>query len=198
MYADDLVLLADNEIDHQLMLDNLSNWCLANYMLINPSKSQIVHFRQRSVPCSDFLCTCGTDQLNIVEQYVYLGLTLTEILDYNVTAKLVAQSAGRALGLLIIKFKSLGGMPFDGYSKLYDSLVWPVMAYGAALWGDRTFACIDAVQNRAMRFYLGVGRNTPTAAVAGDMGWEPTVVKQWKCAGSFWSRLCNMDNSILA
>ena len=51
------------------------------------------------------------------------------------TAKLVAQSAGRALGLLIAKFKSLGGMPFDVYSKLYDSLVWPVIAYGAALWG---------------------------------------------------------------
>ena len=135
MYADDLVLLADNEIDLQLMLDNLSNWCLANHMLINPSKSQIVHFRQRSVPCSDFLFTCGTDQLNIVEQYVYLGLTLTEFLDYNVTAKLVSQSAGRALGLLIAKFKSLGGMPFDVYSKLYDFLVWPVIAYGAALWG---------------------------------------------------------------
>ena len=80
---------------------------------------------------------------------------------------------------------------------LYDSFVWPVIAYGAALWGDRTFACIDAVQNRAMRFYLSVGRYTPTAAVAGNMGWEPIIVKQWKCVGSFWSRLCNMDNSRL-
>ena len=51
---------------------------------------------------------------------------------------------------------------------------------------SHTFACIDAAQNRAMRFYLGVGRYTPTAAVAGDMGWEPTIVKQWKCVGSFW------------
>ena len=54
MYADDIVLLADNEIDLQLMLDNLSSFCLANRMLINPSKSQKVHFRQRTVPCSDF------------------------------------------------------------------------------------------------------------------------------------------------
>ena len=113
------------------------------------------------------------------------------------SAKLVAQSAGCSLGLLIAKFKSLGGMPFDVYSKLYHSLVWPLIAYGAALWGDRTFACIDEVQNRAMRFYLGVGRYSPTAAVAGDMGWEPTIVKQWKCVGSFWSRLCNMENSCL-
>ena len=58
MYADDLALLADNEIDLQLMLDNLSKWCLAGHMLINPSKCQIVHFRQRSVPGSDFLFRC--------------------------------------------------------------------------------------------------------------------------------------------
>ena len=35
---------------------------------------------------------------------MYLGLTLTEHLDYNVTAKIVAQSASRALGFLIAKY----------------------------------------------------------------------------------------------
>ena len=97
---------------------------------------------------------------------------------------MVAQSASRALGLLIAKCKSLGGMPFNVVTKLYDALVWPVIAYGAAIWGDRAFSCIDAVQNQAMRFYLGVGRYTPTAAVAGDMGWIPSVVRQWKCTSS--------------
>ena len=154
MYADDIVLLADSEIDLQSMLDSLNSWCNANHMLINPSKSQIVHFRQRSATRWKFSFTCGINNLGIVEQYVYLGLTLTEFLDYNVKTKMVAQSAGRALGLLIAKFKSLGGMPFDVYLKLYDSLVCPVIAYGAATWGDRNFACIESVQNRAMRFNL--------------------------------------------
>ena len=34
MYADDLVLLADKEIDLQLMLNNLSSWCLANHICL--------------------------------------------------------------------------------------------------------------------------------------------------------------------
>ena len=68
-------------------------------------------------------------------------------------------------------------MPFDVFTKLYDALVWPVSAYGAAIWGDRAFSCIDAVHNRAMRFYLGVGRYTPMAAVVGDMGWIPSAVR---------------------
>ena len=58
-----------------------------------------------------------------LKKYVYLGLTLTELLEYNVTATIVAQSAGRALGLLIAKYNTLGGMPFDDLKVVFDSLV---------------------------------------------------------------------------
>ena len=47
-------------------------------------------------------------------------------------------------------------------------------------YADRKFACITAVQNRAERFYLGVGRYTPNAAVNGDIGWLSLLAKQWK------------------
>ena len=49
----------------------------------------------------------------MVDKYVYLGLTSSEFLDFNVAAKMASQSASRALVLLIAKFKALGGMPFD-------------------------------------------------------------------------------------
>ena len=68
-----------------------------------------------------FLFKCGTQDLDIVDKHVYLGLTFRECLEFNVTAKIVSQSA--ALGLLIAKFKALGGMPFEVLTKLYDSLV---------------------------------------------------------------------------
>ena len=48
---------------------------------------------------------CGLHNLDISDRYTYLGLVLNdEFLDYNVTAKTVAQSASRALGVLIAKF----------------------------------------------------------------------------------------------
>ena len=53
---------------------------------------------------------------------------------------------------------------------------WSVIAYGASVWGTRNFSCIDAVQNRTQRYFLGTGKYTPTAAVAGDMGWEPPII----------------------
>lgn len=42
---------------------------------------------------------------------------------------------------------------------------------------------------RAMRFYLGVDKYTPTAAFAGDMGWIPADVKQWDTIYSYWYRI---------
>ncbi len=54
------------------------------------------------------------------------------------------------------------------FSKLYDSLVQPIMDYGASV----SFSCIDAVQNRAMKYFLGVGKRTPVAAMQGDIGWS--------------------------
>ena len=110
-------------------------------------------------------------------------------------AKMVPQAAGRAIGLLIAKYKTLGGMPLDVYNKLYGALVWPVIAHGAAVWGDRSYSCIEAIQNRAMRFYLGVGRYTPSAGVAGDMGWTLTLIRQWKSASNIWSRHFVLPNS---
>ena len=79
---------------------------------------------------------------------------MNEFLDFSVKAKL----AIRALGLLIAKRKSTGGIPYDVFTKLYDSMVWPVIAYGASVWGDKTYLCINAVQNRAMSLVLGVGK----------------------------------------
>ena len=40
--------------------------------------------------------------------------------------------------------------------------------------GERSYSCIEAIQNRALRFRLGVGRYTPCAEVSGDMGWTST------------------------
>ena len=48
-----------------------------------------------------------------------------------------------------------------------------------------------------MRFYLGVGRYTPNDAVAGEMAWKPTSVRQWKSVGLYWSKLAAMENSRL-
>lgn len=68
-------------------------------------------------------------------------------------------------------------------------MVWSVISYGAGVWGSQQFSCISAVQARAARFFLGVGKYTPNAAVSGDTGWNPIFVKQWESVINQWYRL---------
>ncbi len=94
-------------------------------------------------------------------------------LDKNMMAKSVAKSANRALGLLIAKYKDFGGMPHDGFTKLYDSLVAPGIEYAAAIWGHKEFSSISTIsKTEQVEFIWGVSKFTPNSAVSGDMRWK--------------------------
>ena len=146
-YTDDIILLAENEENLNCQLDVLNIWCGTNKLQINRDKSKIMHFRGPSVPrtTSDF--KCGHVTLEVCETYISIGLLITEHLSYVDMAKAAVKSASRALGLLISKFKCLGGMPFNVYTKLYDTMVWPVLSYGAAIWGTTEHSAVNALQH---------------------------------------------------
>ena len=88
----------------------------------------------------------------------------------------------------------MGGMPYNVLSKLFDSMVRSVIAYGASVWGTKKFACIEAMQLRARSYFLCTGKYTPSAAVAGEMGWTPLFMKQYKSVCIQWVRYLCMHN----
>ena len=191
MYADDIVVLAESSSDLQMWLNALYDWCEQNHMSVNTAKSNVVHFR----PYQECVFSFGSGILATTDKYTYLGVIFSEQLDYMIMTKCVAQSGSRALGLLKAKCKSIGWVPCEVLTKFYESIVWPVINYSAAIWGFRSYSCIDAVHNRVMRFFLRVGRYTPNDAVAGEMGWKPTVVCQWKSVCLYWAKLSKIDNN---
>ena len=164
-------------------------------MSVNQGKTKIVHYRNPSVQRCDCVFKLGDSVLEVVDRYKYLGLILSEHLDYNIMVNMVAGSANRALGLLIAKCKVNGGMPYDCFTKLYDALVLSIITYGSAIWGFKEYNCINNVHNRACRYFLGVGKYTPNAAVHGDMGWKLPIQRQWFTVCRQWCRFVNMDAS---
>lgn len=165
LYADDIALLAPDESCLQRMLDCVSDWCSRWRLSVNGSKTKVVHYRPPSFKQSEFIFINNNNIIGYNHAYKYLGVWLQEHLDLNFTAREIAKSASRALGVLICKFKSLGGLAHSVFNTLYDNLVQPILSYGSAIWGTRQFSCINAVQNRACRFYLGVCNKTPNLAI---------------------------------
>ena len=177
LYADDLILIGQDELELQWLLDELGKWCAENRLKVNDDKSKIIHFRTKSAERTNFSFKCDETELETVTQYTYLGLLLNEHLDYNVTARYVAKAGNRALGLIIAKDKAFGGLAFRTFTKLYGTMVWSVISYAVGIWGQKQYSCINAVQNRAQRYFLGVGRYIPNVAVHCDIGWHHPAVK---------------------
>ena len=50
MYADDIVVLAENENDLHALLDIIIVWCKDDRLSLNAEKSKVVHFRNPSMP----------------------------------------------------------------------------------------------------------------------------------------------------
>ena len=197
LYADDIALLAESEDDLQNMFNILKVWCQKWRMKVNPNKSKVVHFRPRSVAMTCYSFTYGCENIEIVSRYKYLGLVFDEFLDYNVTASVLADSAGRALGAIYNKFKLNKGFGYDTYTTLYESGVIPIMDYCAGVWGYNVLDKIDTVQNRALRLYLGVHKFAPNKAINADMGWITSRTRRHISMLSLWNRLVQMDDNRL-
>jgi hypothetical protein len=193
LYADDIVLLAECEEDLQNMLDQVHSWCRKWRMEVNPTKTQIVHFRKPRSVITPIVFKVGDKALETVHQYKYLGVILNEHLDYNVTADILAGAAGRALGAILTKFKLLNNMGYNTYSRLYDSCVVPILDYAAGVWGYGRYKECDKVQMRAQRFYLGVHKFAPNCAVSGDMGYRTTLHRRKLEMIRLWNRVIKLQ-----
>ncbi len=107
-----------------------------------------------------------------------------------VMSKAVALSATRALGLIIAKCKTHGGVTHKVFSQLYDAMVQPIIDYGAAVWGVNEYSHIKTIQHRAGRYFLGYA---PNNAVVGEMGWNPPSEHLWRSVFRQWRRLSIMS-----
>ena len=84
LYADDIVLMSESGIGLQTMLNALRDWCQLWKLDINVAKSQVVHFRNLSMPQSSMQFKVGSTTVETVGQYKYLGLVINEFLDYSI------------------------------------------------------------------------------------------------------------------
>ena len=130
----------------------------------------------------------------------------TDTLDYGLTIiwtsgtlsrKLPSQQVEPYLLLKYTKHLSCGGFSYEVYTKLYRSMVEPVLYYGASIWGQSEWKEINTVQNKACRYFLGYAKNSSNLATRGDMGFYSCHTNQMIEVLRYYFRICNYsDNRI--
>ena len=197
LYADDIVLLSESPDDLQAQLDVLDNWSTRWKLGINTDKTQIVHLRRASDPITQFVFKLGLTPLDLVTSYRYLGLDITDTLDYTGSVTTLCKATSRALGSVTCKYFAIDGLDYDTYTNMYNALVCPVMDYACELWGNKKRDSCAAIQHRAMRTFLGVNKCAPLPMMYGDMGWTPTHVRHQVAMVRYWIRLTKMPDTRL-
>ena len=110
---------------------------------------------------------------------------------------MLSKAGGRALGAIIAKYKAQVFMSYSTYTKLFDSSVTPVLDYFSSVWGFSKYNCLEAIQNRAIRIYLGVHKFAPILALQLDIGRVSTENRQCLSVLRFLNRLLKLPDNRL-
>ena len=112
LYADDIVCLAETEMDLQELLLIVETWCRKWRLEVNLSKTNVMHVRNKRKSQSKFTFFFNCRTIEYCKSYKYLGTTINEFLDFEYTASTLADAAGRVLSSIFSKTIKQGGLPY--------------------------------------------------------------------------------------
>ena len=133
LYADNTIILAENERDLQTALDSVQEYCTKFKLIVNINKTKIIIFSRGKVRrLSTFKYDC--DIIEVVSDYVYLGVKMNFNNTFARAMKKQLDQGRRAQFSMFIKARNLD-LPIDIQIKLFESIVYPILLYGSEVWG---------------------------------------------------------------
>ena len=196
LYADDTIVLAENAQELQNALNAVHDYCQEWKLTVNTLKTKVVVFSRgkiRSIPAFTF----GSDNLEVVDSYVYLGI----LFNYNGSFKkhLSRQItlAKRALFSLSAKAKCLQ-LNIDVQCHLFKSVVLPIIFYGCEVWGYEELSQLEIFQRNFLKRLLNLKVWTPSCMIYGETNTQKLIgmVKQRMIC--FWFKLISNKKRTLS
>ena len=165
LFADDTCFVISNssplylELQCNLDLQNLCNWCNANKLQINPEKSCIFHIPSKLNSSLIDLNVYYIDSLVSCQKTCkYLEVYLDFKLNFLHHIRQVESKVAKAVGILG-KLRSL--LPKSTLLLLYHALIHPHLIYALPLW-DCSFSSyiqkLQRLQNKAIRIICNTSR----------------------------------------
>ena len=188
--------MAENPTDLQTAINALKSYCLLWNLTVNTSKTKVMIFSRgkiRKKPLFSF----GDNELEIVDDYIYLGITM----NYNgrfkkAISKQVSQ-ARRAMFKILGKIRQLL-LPPDIACELFDKVVLPILLYGSEIWGFEDITQVEIFYRNFLRNVLKVNKSTASCMIYGETGrYELSNIVATRIIG-FWCRLLSGKQSKLS
>lgn len=196
MYADDMVLLAESVTELQNMLDTLETYTDEWGLVVNVAKTKIVVFRNGGKLRTDEKWEYKGEILEVLDQFVYLGVLFNFNGKFLVTQKQLASQGRKALFALKSTIKQLYLNHCTLFS-LFDTYVCSILNYGCEVWGSHKGPDIEKVHLDFLKVALGVRKNTNSTMIYFETGRLPLYYIRIFRMFKFWFKLLQSENCIL-
>lgn len=135
-------------------------------MSANVSKTKIIVFTDGKN--SDKIhFTYGSQELEISDEYKYLGIVLSKSGSFLAAKKNIAEQANKALFSLMRKIRTLK-LPIDIQLELFDKTIKPMLLYGSEIWGFGNCEVIERVHLKFLKYVFHLEKCTPSHRLCGD------------------------------
>lgn len=189
LYADDTVIFAEDEYELQAALNAMFLYCKSWHLEVNPSKTKITVFSNRKVKDLPVF-TYNGQVLEVDDSFVYLGTMFTYNGRFHKNQLRLVDQARKSMFAVLRKARRLH-LPVDIQLQLFDSMVAPILLYGAEVTGYEHY---DAVERLCLQFYkiiLKAKKSTPNLMLYGELGRYPIHILAKSRMIGFWQRLIN-------
>ena len=128
LYADDTVILSDNQTDFQNSWNIFNTYCENWHLNVNINKTKVIVFGARRTNL--FNSKLGDKPIEISTKYHYLGVTFSNNGSFLHARKHISEQANTALHYLFTKMNN-SNLPLDLVLKLFDHTILPILTYGS-------------------------------------------------------------------
>ena len=156
-YADDLVILAESAEELQNNISALNRQSFSYGMKINVRKTQVMHIGRRR---KDFQCTIGTEVLEQVKEFVYLGCIFSE--DGSLTREFEERKRKGNIVCAQLRSAIFRKKEVSRQTKLsiYKAVYRPTILFGSESWVDSGSLVhnLEVADMRVVRMISGTSR----------------------------------------
>ena len=186
LYADDTIIISDNDRDFQKSLDAFHSYCVEWKLNVNINKTKVVVFGANNL--NNFNFTIGQHSIDIVKSYHYLGLTFSSNGSFKKARQRIAEQGSKAMYLLLSKAYN-ADLPIDLILKLFDHTVQPILLYGSEIFGFENIELIEKVHSEFLRKITRCRQGTPMYMLYGELKRHPLSINIQTRIISFWNRI---------
>ena len=188
LYADDTVIIAEDENKLQASLDNFLSYCKKWKLQINYKKTKILIFGARNI--EKFKFYLDGNLIEIVDNFKYLGVYFSSSRSFLKARRHNNEQARKALYVLNKRIRNLH-FPIDIQLKLFDHTIAPILFYGSEIWGYENVDSIEKFCNAFLRQITGLKNSTPLFMLHAELGRHPVNIDIKMRMLNFWLSLVN-------